>query len=160
MPCCSTLYEPSWCESQIFWKSVGLISPLLCEQFSYLYKNSFCTVLLEERGFDIWLFCKATRLLLSSCARVAKLSVTCVFFFFIDWDKIFPLSWFSLWIWICQFFFFLIKVLFQWLGELCLWLFVLYKLTECRGCVIDSRWVITSCCCYFSCIGNCCIGRY
>lgn len=106
-PCCSTLYELSLCKSQTFRKFTGLISLPACEQFSYLYKNSFCTVLLEERGFDIWLFCKATWLLLSSCARVAKLSVTCVFF--IDWDKIFLLSWFSLWI--CQFFFFFNKSL-------------------------------------------------
>lgn len=49
-----------------FENTTGFVSLPACEKFSYLYKNSFCTVLLEERGFDILLFCKATWLLLSS----------------------------------------------------------------------------------------------
>lgn len=127
----SSISPPSECHpnAETSWKVNQLISLPACDPFSYLYKNSFCKVLLTERGFDIWLFCKATWLLLSSCARVAKLSVTsvCLFVFFIDWDKSFLLSWFffSLWIWTCQFFsfFFLIKVLFQTAGSSYLFFF-------------------------------------
>lgn len=119
-----------------------------CEQFSYLYKNSFCTVLLEERGFDIWLFCKATWLLLSSCARVAKLSVTCVFF--IDWKKIFLLSWFfSLNLNMSIFLFFNKKPCFN-DRVTCVLDCLCYV-----NCSIDSRWVMTSCYCCLSCIDYC-----
>lgn len=97
------------------WKLSRLISLPACEPFSYLYKNSFCKVLLKERGFDIWLFCKATWLLLSSCARVAKLSVTsvCLFVFLLIEIRVsfFLDFFFSLWIWTCQFFLFFNKSL-------------------------------------------------
>lgn len=78
LQCCMS---QEWATHRSFANSTELISPPVCGQFFfYLYKNSFCTVLLEKRVFDIWLFCKAARLLLSFCARVAKMTVTCVFF--------------------------------------------------------------------------------
>ena len=78
--------------------------------------------------------------------------------FFIDWNETFLLSWFSLWIWKCQFFFFLIKALFQLSSELCYFFFIIVVLRWLLECSIDSRWVISSCCCCFSCIYNCCTG--
>lgn len=115
LPCCSALSEPSWPKTPpTSWKFLRLISLPACKPFSYLYKNSFCTVLLKERGFDIWLFCRATWLLLSSCARVAKLSVTSVCFLLIEirvsffLDFLFEFEYVN--------FFFLIKVLFQMIG--------------------------------------------
>lgn len=102
---------------QTSWKFSRLISLPACELFSYLYKNSFCKVLLKGEVLIFGSFAKPLGYFLSSCARVAKLSVTRVCFF-IDWDKSFLLSWFFFFFEFehVKFSFFLIKSCFKWLA--------------------------------------------
>lgn len=80
-------------------------SPLV-NSFLFIQELILYTFVKRKEVLIFGSFAKATWLLLSSCARLAKLSVTFVFFFLLIGARFFFFSWFSLWIWIFSFFFF------------------------------------------------------